>query len=202
MFRSKSNAQKARLWRLLALIAWRNRSALIMAGGLIYVATYANAPSAIAQSFEMYLIVFFLGMSLFLHSTEDFFLGFASALASIILTDVMNLLPLSFERHVDNQVLMYINVVTVSLGFLFSTFVFKIGRPVTGFALWAILVHFLLLGIFQRDQFGTDFFPYTFNNPIQWMPAAIFVGVLGLMRLTGLKHAGPHEYPGIEKTPA
>ena len=187
----KNRPKRAWLWRLLIYIVLRNLPAIVLAGSVIFIAMQANRLNLLTQTFEIYLVLFTFGLSLYLYSVTGFLLGAVSAVVAIILSSIMNSIAFSLVWRMDIYIMQAVNVGTILSGFLLSMTVFRRYKPITHFSLWAVPTHFLLLGLFQRDQFGMDFFPYTYNNPIQWVPTAILAASLGLLQLTGAKN-GAH----------
>lgn len=170
-------------------IARRNSPAIVLAGSILYILTYVNNISLTTQTFEIYLVIFLFGMSLFMYSTKDFLLAAVVAMVAIIFTSISNPIAIKFIFHMDIYTKQAVNVATILCGFVFSIAIFMRYRPIKCIAPWSIPTHFLLLGIFQRDQFGTDFLPYTYDNPVQWIPTAIFAIALGSIQLIGPKKA-------------
>jgi len=140
-------------------------------------------PDATLRTPEAFLLIFCFGLSIYMSNIHEFSLGLASALSGIVLSAMINSLLWYFISYSSLFGKEVINTITILSGFVFAISIFSRYVSAKGFLLWCVLTHFLLLGIFQRDQLGPDFFPYTMENPIQWAVIFIFASLLGVRRL-------------------
>ena len=155
---------------------------LMLATSILYVRFHINNLIFASQTAEAYLIIFCLGISFYLSSTFEFWLGAVSALFGLVVTCSANNIVQHLGDHLETPFKKDINLITVFAGLTLAVLITKRYTSSSAFIVWSIVIQFLLLCIFQRDQFGADFSPYSYE--IQWMPGFIFITlfILGLLR--------------------
>jgi uncharacterized membrane protein YfcA len=184
-----AKAPAARSWHF-TRVPYRALPGFLLAWSVLYALAKMESLEEATRTPEAYLLIFCFGLSFFVSEMYEFLLGAASALSGITLSAVINSFAVRFIVYSSLFIKEIVNTITISICLAFAVAIFWRYVSSKDYLLWCVLAHFLLMGIFQRDQFGADFFPYTAENPIQWAVIFIFASSLALRQLfSGLFYA-------------
>ena len=150
----------------------------LIAASAAYVILSLKDFGAASRTMEASLLLALCGAALLFTRGFYFMTGVGSALAALIVAAALNEGALSyFGSSLTVAEKTAINLITVFSGILISLRCFCIAVALPCFLGWAAAAHFLLLAILQKDQLGTGFDPYEFQNPIQWLPSGVFAAL-------------------------
>jgi hypothetical protein len=165
-------------------LRYRNLPTILAASSILYALLQAENISAALGTTEAYVLISCFGMSCFVLETYGFILAFVASFTGLALTAIINSVIELFVLHFDIIAKEIINSLTVLVGFLFATQIFFRHNARKHYWLWCVITHFILLGVLQRDQLGSNFFPYVPENPIQWVVILSFVLLSGVRRIS------------------
>jgi ribose/xylose/arabinose/galactoside ABC-type transport system permease subunit len=150
-----------------------------------------NNPAMVAQTCEMQIVLAIFGAAVIARKSFDFVLGLAVAIAAVTFTSVLNEAILAAAQEFDTLTGMQVNVLSVIFGFWLASWSFYHVHPQLHVVIWAVPLHFLLVGAIQKDQLGVNFNPYEYHNPIQWIPSAVILILIGLWSFRLTHYASP-----------
>jgi hypothetical protein len=138
--------------------------------------------SVTSNAAEFYILISCFGISLFMLQTYEFGVAFVASLTGLILAAIANslIVKLNVMPSVESEKI--INSITICGGFTLSICAFY-RNLYEKKLMWCVILHFILVGLLQKDQLGLEFNPYTFDNPIQWVVLLIFPLFWGMLHL-------------------
>jgi hypothetical protein len=150
---------------------------------IIYVIKKLETPDAVLVTPEILLILGFVGLNMLGFVRAQFWTGLALAFVAISISSSLNQILVQVVPTLASPSDLYAEF-ALGLNFFTICFGFGVAIAITGIFMetrevlyWAVMNHFLVLSIAQRDQFGLEFSPYKIDNVLQWLPSLLFIAI-------------------------